>query len=205
MTIDSKKTSLKTRLIHAGKIENDAYNSVVTPIYQSTTFYALDYKDVRYPRFNNTPNQMVLHARLADAEEAEGSLVTASGMAAITTALLAVLKSGDHLIAQRCLYGNTFTLFENIFPRFGIEVDYVDVNDAHNSIPALVKANTKAVYTETLSNPVLSITDLQGVVEVCKSHGLLSLIDNTFASPVLFKPIPFGFDFSIGVRRSGLT
>ena len=197
MTINDKKMSLNTRLIHEGKIEDDAYDSIVTPIYQSTTFYAQEYKDVRYPRFNNTPNQIVLHSRLADVEEADTSLVTASGMAAITTAILAVLKAGDHLIAQRCLYGNTFTFFENILPRFGIEVDYVDVKNAQESLPVLIKPNTKAVYTETLSNPLVSITDLQGVVEVCKSHGLLSLIDNTFASPVLFKPIPFGFDFSL--------
>ena len=189
--------SLDTRLLHTGKIEDDAYSSVVTPIYQSSTFYATEYKDVRYPRFNNTPNQLVLHSRLADVEEAEASLVTASGMAAIATAILTVLRSGDHLIAQRCLYGNSFTLFESVLPRFGIAVDYFDPEDPKASISALIKPTTKAVYTETLSNPVVSITDLQGVVDVCKSHGLLSLIDNTFASPVLFKPIPFGFDFSL--------
>ena len=139
--------SLNTRLIHEGKIEDDAYNSVVTPIYQSTTFYAQEYKDVRYPCFNNTANQIVLHSRLADVEEADTSLVTASGMAAITTAILAVLKVGDHLIAQRYLYGNTFTFFENILSRFGIEVDYVDVcnacSKASNAMSACKELDTR--------------------------------------------------------------
>ncbi len=197
MVTKDKPMGLNTRLLHTGKIADDAYNSVVTPIYQSSTFYATEYQDVRYPRFNNTPNHVVLHSRLADVEEAEASLVTASGMAAITTGILTVLQSGDHLIAQRCLYGNTFTLFESVLPRFGIAVDYFDPGDKQATIAALIKPTTKAVYTETLSNPVVSITDLQGVVDVCKSHGLVSFIDNTFASPVLFKPIPFGFDFSL--------
>ncbi len=197
METSDRRNGLNTRLLHTGKIEENAFDSVVTPIFQSATFYATDYKDVRYPRFNNTPNQLVLHARLADAEEAEASLVTASGMAAIATGVLTCVQSGDHLIAQRCLYGNTFTLFDTLLPRFGIEVDFFDTGDASESIAPLIKPNTKAVYVESLSNPVVSVTDLQGVVDVCKSHGLLSLVDNTFATPVLFKPIPFGFDFSI--------
>lgn len=190
---------IDTKLIHSGEPEPRFEGSVSMPIFQSAMFeYAgeTDYHDLKYIRLNNTPNHDAVHKKLAALENAEAALVTASGMAAISTALLTVLSAGDHLLAQNCLYGGTHDLLTKDFAGFGIEYDFIDANDP-GSWKAALRPNTKAIYVETMTNPLLEVADLKAVAAFAREHNLISLIDNTFASPVNFRPIEHGFDISI--------
>jgi cystathionine beta-lyase/cystathionine gamma-synthase len=190
---------LDTKLIHAGEPEPRIEGAVAMPIFQSSTYEytgASSYHDLKYIRLNNTPNHRVLHAKLAALEGAEAALVTASGMAAVSTTLLALLSAGDHLLAQDCLYGGTHDFITRDFPSFGIAVDFVDADDPESWRQKL-RANTRAIYVETMSNPLLQIGDLDAAVRFAADHGLVSIVDNTFASPVNFRPPEHGFDLSI--------
>lgn len=190
---------LETKLIHAGEPSPRIQGAVAMPIFQSAMFeYAgeTDYHDLKYIRLNNTPNATVLHAKLAALENAEAALVTASGMAAISTTLLAVLSTGDHLLAQDCLYGGTHDFLTRDFPSFGMSWDFIDAGDSRGW-QAKLKPSTKAVYVETITNPLMQVADLEAVASFARSHGLLSIIDNTFATPVNFRPLEHGFDLSI--------
>jgi len=144
-----------------------------------------------YTRYGN-PTLTVAEEKLAALEGAEAAIVTASGMAAISSALLAVLKAGDEVISTRQTYGGTYRLMRDNFPRFGIVVRHVETDLA--GIEQLVNPRTKALYIETPTNPTLRLVDLQKAVAFAKEWGLISLIDNTFASPVLQKPIQLGFN-----------
>jgi cystathionine beta-lyase/cystathionine gamma-synthase len=190
---------LDTLLIHAGEPTPRIGGAVAMPIFQSANFeYGGEesYDDLKYIRLNNTPNHVALHQKLAAVEGGEAALVTASGMAAISTALLTVLSSGDHLLAQACLYGGTHDLITKDLAAFGISHDFIDANDPE-SWAQLLKPTTKAVYVETMTNPLLEVADLRAIVAFAKQHGLVSLIDNTLASPVNFRPLGIGFDLSI--------
>ena len=169
------------------------------PIFQSSTFEyggESSYHDVKYIRLNNTPNHGALHTKLAALEGAEEALVFASGMAAISTTLLTLLRSGDHLLVQNTLYGGTHDLISKDLPALGIEVEAVDANNP-DSWAAHVRDNTRAIYVETMSNPLLEIPDLLAVPRFARKHGLVSVIDNTFASPINFRPAEHGFDLSL--------
>ncbi|MGH9747383.1 MAG: trans-sulfuration enzyme family protein [Candidatus Acidiferrales bacterium] len=144
-----------------------------------------------YTRYGN-PTLTVAEEKLAALESAEAAIVTASGMAAISSALLAVLKTGDEVISTRQTYGGTYRLMRDNFPRFGIVVRHVESDLA--GIEQLVSPRTKALYIETPTNPTLRLVDLQKAVAFAKEWGLVSLIDNTFASPALQKPIELGFN-----------
>ncbi|HEV3110698.1 MAG TPA: aminotransferase class I/II-fold pyridoxal phosphate-dependent enzyme [Candidatus Binataceae bacterium] len=190
---------LETNLIHAGDPHPRFAGAVNVPIFQSSTFeYAGQdkYEDLKYIRLNNTPNHVALGKVLAAAEGAEAALVTASGMAAISTALLTVLKSGDHLLAQECLYGGTHTFITGDLPAFGISFDFINAADPEDWRRKL-RPNTRAIYVETMSNPLLQLPDHRKVVDFARAHGLVSLIDNTLASPVNFRPPAWGYDLSL--------
>jgi cystathionine beta-lyase/cystathionine gamma-synthase len=190
---------IETQLVHAGEPRPRIGGAVEMPIFQSATYeYGGEgsYHDVRYLRINNTPSQLALHAKLAALEGAEAALVTASGMAAISTTLLTVLSPGDHLLAQRCLYGGTHDLVTREFVRLGISYDFIDA-DRPASWPGLLRPSTRAIYVEAMTNPLLEVADLEGVVEFARAHGLVSIIDNTFASPVNYRPIAAGFNLSL--------
>ena len=190
---------IETKLIHAGEPEPRIGGAVSMPIFQSSTFEytgASSYHDLKYIRLNNTPNHTVLHQKLAALESAEAALVTASGMAAISTTLLTMLSSGDHLLAQKCLYGGTHDFLTKDLPKFGISFDFIDDNKP-GSWKNNLQPNTKAIFVETMTNPLLEVIDLKAVVEFAKAHGLVSLIDNTFASPINFRPPEWGFDLSL--------
>lgn len=144
-----------------------------------------------YTRYGN-PTLSVAEEKLARLEGGEAGLVTASGMAAISSALLSVLQSGDEVVSTRQLYGGTYRLMRDIFPRLGIGVRHVETNLA--GIEELITRKTKALYVETPTNPTLQLVDLKRAVDVARRHRLVSMIDNTFASPILQKPISFGFD-----------
>jgi cystathionine beta-lyase/cystathionine gamma-synthase len=189
---------LQTKAIHAGRPSPRIGRAIVTPIFQSSIFeyHGEDYQDVGYMRLSNTPNHRVLSERIAVLEGAEAALVTGSGMAAISGSLLSVLSSGDHLLVQDCLYGGTIGLLDKELARFGISYSVIDVQDA-DSWDRAVQDRTRAIYVETLTNPLLQLADLEAVVAFAQSHNLCSIIDNTFASPVLFQPILLGFDIVV--------
>lgn len=197
--MDRETRRLETRIIHAGEPQPRILGAVVMPVFQSAMYeYAgeTDYHDLKYIRLNNTPNHSVLHAKLASLENAEAALVTASGMAAISTTLLTFLSTGDHLLAQNCLYGGTHDFLTRDFPALGISHDFIDA-DAPESWEAKLRPQTRAIYVETLTNPLLELADLEAVAAFARERGLLSIIDNTFATPVNFRPIEHGFDLSI--------
>lgn len=194
-----RELRLETRIVHAGEPVPRILGAVEMPIFQSAMFeYAgeTDYHDLKYIRLNNTPNHTALHAKLASLENAEAALVTASGMAAITTTLLAFLKTGDHLLAQNCLYGGTHDFLTRDFPSFGISHDFIDADDP-GSWETKIRPETKAIYVETLTNPLLEVADLEAVAKFARARGLVSIIDNTFATPVNFRPLEHGFDLSV--------
>ena len=197
--MSKKDMSFDTKLIHAGEPDPRIEGAVSVPIFQSSTFEytgQTDYDSLRYIRLNNTPNHIVLHKKLAALEGAESALVTSSGMSAITTALLTYLKSGDHLLAHSTLYGGTSDYVKHDLPQYGIEVDFFDamVSDDWES---KVKSNTKVVYVETITNPMIAVPELGAIIELAKKHELISMIDNTFASPALYCPVMQGFDISL--------
>lgn len=190
---------LETNVVRGGEPETRVEGAVTMPIFQSAMFeYAgeTSYHDLKYIRLNNTPTHVVLHAKLAAMEGAEAAVVAASGMAAISTTLLTVLKPGDHLLAQDCLYGGTHDLLTQECAAFGIETSFIDADDP-SSWERLVTPRTHAIYVETLTNPLLQVADLEAVVRFAKARGLVSLIDNTFATPVNFRPLDHGFDLSL--------
>ncbi len=196
-----KQTSphLDTKLIHAGEPKPLIGGAVSMPIFQSSTFAAEGepgYYNLKYIRLNNTPNHVALHQKLAAAENAETALVTASGMAAISTTLLAILSTGDHLLAQDCLYGGTHDFITEDLPACGISFDFID-GSSPESWESKRRPNTRAILVETLTNPLLQVADLKAVVKFAKKNGIVSLIDNTFASPVNFRPAEWGFDLSL--------
>ncbi len=190
---------IETKLIHAGEPEPRILGTVCMPIFQSAMFeYAgeTSYNDLKYIRLNNTPNHLALHEKLAALENAEAALVTASGMAAISTTLLTVLSAGDHLLSQDTLYGGTHDFITKDFATFGISYDFIDA-DKPDSWKSKLRPNTKAIYVEAMTNPLIQVGDLKAVASFAKQHGLISLIDNTFPSPVNFRPIDWGFDLSL--------
>ncbi|HEX3530386.1 MAG TPA: aminotransferase class I/II-fold pyridoxal phosphate-dependent enzyme [Thermoanaerobaculia bacterium] len=190
---------IDTKLVHAGEPEPRIEGAVAMPVFQSVLYEdegVVEYHDIRYIRLNNTPNHTALHAKLAALENAEAALVTGSGMAAITTSLLSILSAGDHLLVQDNLYGGTHDFVTQDLPAYGISFDFIDADDAA-SWPGLLRRNTKAVYVEAMTNPLLQVGDLAAVPHFAREHGLVSLIDSTFASPVNFRPPEHGFDLSL--------
>lgn len=190
---------LETKLIHAGEPEPLIGGAVSMPIFQSSTFEytgASSYNDLKYIRLNNTPNHVALHQKLAALENAEAALVTASGMAAISATILTLLSSGDHLLAQECLYGGTHDFFTKDLPKLGISFDFINGDDP-DSWKGKIRPGTKAIYVETMTNPLLQVAHLKEAAEFAKTHGIVSIIDNTFATPINFRPPEWGFDLSL--------
>lgn len=197
--MDWKEKSLETRAVHAGDPRPRVEGSLVLPIFQSTVFeqrHEHGYHDVVYPRLNNLPNHTALGAKLAALEGAERATVTSSGMAAISTTLLSLLREGGHLLIQGQLYGGTHMLVASHFEGFGFEFDFIDSDDP-SSWAGQVKPNTRAVYVEAITNPLCQIIDHREVVHFAREHELVSVIDNTFATPVNFRPIELGYDIAL--------
>jgi cystathionine beta-lyase/cystathionine gamma-synthase len=191
--------TLDTKLIHAGEPRPRIEGAVSMPIFCSANFESqneANYHDLKYIRLNNTPNHLALHQKLAAIEGGEAALVFGSGMAAISTTLLTVLKSGSHLLAQNCLYGGTHSLLTEDFHDFGIEVSFVDLHDPESWAQA-IRPESKGFYVESMTNPTVEVGRLDLVPDFCRQHGLTSMIDNTFASPVNFRPLEHGFDLSL--------
>jgi len=190
---------IETKLIHAGEPVPRIAGAVAMPVFQSATFVyggESNYHDVRYIRLNNTPNHLALHQKLAALEDGEAALVAGSGMAAISASLLSVLSSGDHLLVQDCLYGGTHDLISKDLTRLGISHTTIDV-DEPGGWERHLRPDTKAIYVESITNPLLQVGDLEAVVEFARAHQLVSMIDNTFATPINFSAPARGFELSI--------
>ena len=185
--------SLRTTCVHAGTIRDEKTRGVNSPIYTSTSYAYLDLDDTIYPRYFNIPNTEALGEKIAALEGTEKGMVFSSGMAAISTALFAFLGKGDHAIFQTGLYGGTFHLVSSRLERYGIEYD-IAPDTGTGTFEKLIRKNTRLIYIETPSNPLLKITDIRGMSALAKKHGLVSLIDNTFASPVNQTPHTLGID-----------
>ncbi|PIB27923.1 trans-sulfuration enzyme family protein [Maribacter sp. 4G9] len=194
--MNKKGKGLNTICTHVGELEDTVHKGAVSPLYMSTS-YAFDDVDVkRYPRYFNTPNQEGLCKKIAALEHAESALIFGSGMAAVSTALLAFLRAGDHVVLQQTLYGGTYNLVTEEFDKYGIAYSFTHGWEPKD-FEEKIQKNTKVIYIETPSNPLLTITDIEGVASVAKKHGIVSMIDNTFASPVNQNPIDFGIDVVI--------
>lgn len=192
----SDKKNKDTICIHQGQIKDEQFGGAISPIYLATSYPFLDVEEKRYPRYFNTPNQEVIANKVAALENAEKALPFSSGMAAISTSLFAFLESGDHVVFQNEIYGGTHHLIHEEFSKYGIEFSFtkgMEISDFENEI----KENTKVIYLETPSNPLLNIADVEGVAKLAKGKGIVSMIDNTFASPINQTPLDLGIDLSI--------
>lgn len=200
--MDTKTKGFNTKLVHAG-IPHDEYGAVVTPIYQTSTFafknaqegadrFAGRDNGCIYTRIGN-PTTMALEENVAQLENGFGATAMASGMGAVSTVYLALLSAGDHMVSTDSVYGPSRGLMEKHMSRFGVESTYVDSTDLDNLRRAM-KPNTKLVYIESPSNPAMAVTDIEGAAQIAHEHGAILVVDNTFASPVLQKPLDLGAD-----------
>ena len=203
MASDETDKKFATKAVHSGT--NAIGGGVNTPVFLSSTYHLTDeayagwaagaQHTMLYARLSSVNSEAVA-AKLVAMEGAEDGEVFASGMAAVSTTLLGLLSSGDHVIASNDVYGGTYGLLTEDLPRFGIEVTMADMRDP-SSYEAAIQENTKMIYVETLSNPVMKVCDLDAMSEIAKRHDLISVVDNTFASPWGCNPIKHGFDLVI--------
>ena len=194
----STKNKFSTRCVHDGEIKDTMYQGIVSPLFMSTTYpwFGGDAEKKPYPRYFNTPNQEFLSKKIASLENGEKALIFTSGMAAISTSIMANVKSGDHVIFQEDLYGGTRNFIKTEFDKYGIEYSFtngLESEDFTNEI----RDNTVGIYVETPSNPLLKIVDLKSISSVAKENSIWTMIDNTFASPVNQNPIDHGIDIVI--------
>ncbi|ADL08301.1 methionine gamma-lyase [Thermosediminibacter oceani] len=192
-----------TKAVHAGQKHDPVTGSHVTPIYQTSTFvfenvdqgarrFAGQEEGYIYTRLGN-PTITELEEKMAVLEGGEAAIATASGMAAISTVLFTLLKQGDHVVASDALYGCTHSFLSHVAPKYGIDVTFTDASDLTNLEKAM-KPNTKVVYVETPANPTLKLIDLKGAAEIAHKFGARLVVDNTFMSPYLQRPIEHGAD-----------
>ncbi|MFO7448367.1 MAG: PLP-dependent aspartate aminotransferase family protein [Ignavibacteriaceae bacterium] len=186
-----------TDAIHAGQTPDLTTGAVITPIYQTST-YAQDelgkHKGFEYGRTHNL-TRAAMEANVAALEKGKYGIAFASGLAA-THSLTTLLKAGDHVIVSDNVYGGTYRLFELIMKDFGLEFSWVNTSELSN-IEKAVKKNTKMVFLETPTNPMLNLTDLKGAAEICKKNNLISVVDNTFMSPYFQNPLTLGCDIVV--------
>jgi len=187
---------METLAVHAGERRPGPEGSVVFPIYQGTVFSVeagTDYHDIKYIRLSSTPSQAYLHDKLAALEGAEAAVATSSGMAALTTILLTLLRPGDHFLAAKSLYGGTHTFITDHTETLGWSYTFVDPQQPQ-AWEAARTPQTRLFLVETITNPLMRVPRLAEIVAFARQEGLITVIDNTFASPVNFRPLPAGFD-----------
>jgi methionine-gamma-lyase len=210
----TRKLGLQTQAIHAGEPNRHGVNGpIATEIIRSSTFTFSSTEEMKlwaegknkayiYTRYGN-PTLSVAERKIAALEGAESAVVTSSGMSAISSALLAALKAGDELISTAQLYGGSYRLMRDIFPNMGIKVQHVSTDLA--GMENLVTPRTKVLYVETPTNPTLRLVDIHKAVAFAKKHKLVSIIDNTFATPVLQNPIALGYDMVVHSATKALA
>ncbi len=204
--MEMKKLGLGTTAIHAGTLKN-LYGTLAMPIYQTSTFifdsaeqggrrFALEEAGYIYTRLGN-PTTTTLENKIAALEEGEAGIAMSSGMGAISSTLWTMLKAGDHVVTDKTLYGCTFALMNHGLTRFGVEVTFVDTSNLEE-VKNAMKENTRVVYLETPANPNLKIVDLEGVCKVAHTNpNTLVIVDNTFATPYMQKPLKLGVDIVV--------
>ena len=201
-----REFGFETLALHAGQIPDAATGSRATPIYQ-TTSYVFDDADHAASLFNlqtfgnvysrlSNPTIAVLEERVAALESARAGVAVGSGMSAQMVTLLTLLESGDHLVSAKTLYGGTYSQFDVTFRRMGIETTFVDPDDI-DAFAAAITSKTKAIYAETLGNPLINVLDIEAVADVAADAGLPMVVDNTFPTPYLCRPIEFGADIVV--------
>ncbi len=201
-----KEMNFQTLAIHGSKKEKNPWNAYTSPICQTSTFTFKNMKEVEdfmsgkkktylYTRIGN-PNQEELERLLADLEGGEGAIAFISGMAAISSTIRTLVKSGDHVICGQVLYGCTDETFTQIWPKFDIEFSFVDTKNFQN-IKKAVKNNTKLIFLETPANPTMDLADIEAVATLARERGLLLVVDNTFATPYNQRPLSLGADLVI--------
>lgn len=191
-----KNKGVDTKCVHSGDLIDDRFKGATSPLFPSTAYDFIDVNEDKYPRYFNTPNQLALSKKIADLENSEDALLFGSGIAAIFSSLFSFIKSGDHVIFQSSIYGGTLNLVIKEFKKFNIKyslVDSFDLKDYEKEI----KSNTKIIFIESPSNPLLKLIDLKSIAELCKKNNLISIIDNTFSSPINQNPSDFGIDIII--------
>ena len=187
-----------TRCVHSGTRRDPNTRGLNTPVYTSSSFEYLDTPENVYPRYFNTPNQKAIVRKLCELENAEDGLLFSSGMAAISSAMLSFLSSGDHVVLQKDIYGGTHHFVTAEFERYGIEYTFVSNRTAE--IEKAVRKNTQIIYIETPSNPLLLITDIAATAQIARAANAISIIDSTFATPINQNPLELGIDI---VTHSG--
>ncbi|MEC9265398.1 MAG: PLP-dependent aspartate aminotransferase family protein [Pseudomonadota bacterium] len=198
MTIKKNRQGLSTRGIHAGQRPDPTTGAIMTPIYATST-YVQDspgvHKGYEYSRSQN-PTRMAFEACVADLENGARGYAFASGLAAMGT-ILELLDSGDHVVAMDDLYGGSYRIMENVRKRSaGLDFSFVDLTDPAN-LEAAIRPETKMVWVESPTNPTLRLVDLDAIARIAKKHGLLTVCDNTFASPIVQQPLDHGFDIVV--------
>ena len=195
----NKSKKFSTKCVHEGEIKDTMYQGIVSPLFMSTTYPWYGGEDAEkkpYPRYFNTPNQEFLSKKIAALENGEKALIFSSGMAAISTSIMANVKSGDHIIFQEDLYGGTRNFIKTEFDKYGIEYTFTKGLDS-NHFSDEIKDNTVGIYIESPSNPLLKIVDLKTISFIANQKSIWTMIDNTFASPVNQNPINHGIDIVI--------
>jgi len=202
----SHSKHIETQAIHAGRINDEQFGSLATPLYQTSTFvfenaeqgarrFAGEEAGYIYSRLGN-PTTRQLEQRVAAMEGMEDAAATATGMGAVSGALMTFLQAGDHLISSKAVYGCSFALMSHLLTKFGVEVTFVDMTEPEN-ISAAIKPNTKMIFLETPINPNMVVLDLATIGNIAQQHKLISVVDNTFLTPVLQQPAKFGFDLIV--------
>lgn len=188
-----KKLLKRTQSVHSRSGYDQKIKGVNTPIYTSTSYEYLDTDNRFYPRYFNTPNQRVVIDKICDLENGEDGIIFSSGMAAISTTIYSLLKRGDHIVFQPGLYGGTSHFINRELKKFGISFSIAESSGVED-LKRAIQTNTKIIYIETPSNPLLTITDISLTSAVAKSRNIISIIDNTFASPINQNPLDLGID-----------
>lgn len=204
--MNKRRRNAETQAVRGGMDLSKKNGPLSTPIYQTSTFEVTDLEEqVRatptdhfYTRYGN-PTHTVAENAIAELEGADAALLFASGMSAISTTILALTKAGDHIVAQRDIYGGATKFFTQWLPKFGVEVTLVDTTDYEQHARA-IRPNTKILHLESPTNPTLRVVDLKKVAGLAKQHGVTTLVDSTFATPINCRPVEFGIDL---VMHSG--
>ncbi|TDI67336.1 MAG: PLP-dependent transferase [Bacteroidetes bacterium] len=190
------KLGINTICTHVGRLKDEQFKGATSPLFMSSSYAYEDVEVKRYPRYFNTPNQEALGKKIAALEKCEAGLIFGSGMAAISHSLLAFLQKGDHIVLPKSLYGGTYNFVVEEFDKFGIEYSFAR-GYSETDFTSELRENTKVIYVESPSNPLMSITDLEMISRIAKERGIVTMIDNTFASPVNQNPVDFGIDIMI--------
>jgi len=202
----SKSKGFSTKAVHAGERRDPVTGAVVTPIYETSVFGFSSTRELMdvmsekvegytYTRYGN-PTVATVERKMTELEGTEDAAVFSSGMAAITTTMLTLTSSSDHVVSTRDLYGGTLAFFKDVLPKFGVEVSFVETTDI-DEIKSAIRENTRVVFVETPTNPTLKIVDVSKVAKLCKKRGVKVVVDSTFASPYNLQPLRFGVDIVV--------